>query len=346
MAEARAYSPVLDVIRIVAVTGVVAVHVIADAVRPDSPAAVLLLRSLLATAVPAFIMISGALNLSPAAMRHGTGSFLARRLRRLLPATVVWTALYLVLMSALPHGEPLTWRGAVEGILAASTAPHLYFLALILGLTLITPVLSSYVGESGRRAWWVGAIASAWACATMMQPVLTEGLLGEAVPTLQLSALTWFLPFIGYYALGRAALIAPPPRRWCWTLLALAVPVLTGLVAWTYSAPGTQDPLGRALQPTYTGPLVMLLSLALVVAVLGLGRSRQVGEQRRRRLRSLGSATFGVFLVHFALLVVLREVGFPQGSVGALLALTALVTVVSFALSLLARTVPGLRSIF
>src|SRR5690606_3922411 len=95
---AREYAPILDVIRIVAIIGVVTVHVIADHVDPDSPTAVLLLRSILAIAVPAFVMMSGALNLDPAAMRHGTGTFLGRRLRRLVPATIVWTAVY-VLMS-------------------------------------------------------------------------------------------------------------------------------------------------------------------------------------------------------------------------------------------------------
>ena len=92
----REYAPILDVIRVVAIIAVVAVHVIADHVSPDSPAAVLLLRSLLAVAVPAFVMMSGALNLDPAAMRHGTGAFLGRRLRRLVPATIVWTAVYVL----------------------------------------------------------------------------------------------------------------------------------------------------------------------------------------------------------------------------------------------------------
>ena len=111
----REYAPILDV---------VAVHVIADHVSPDSPAAVLLLRSLLAVAVPAFVMMSGALNLDPAAMRHGTGAFLGRRLRRLVPATIVWTAVY-VLASVLIAPAPLTGEDIVRGLLEASTFPHL-----------------------------------------------------------------------------------------------------------------------------------------------------------------------------------------------------------------------------
>src|SRR5699024_3347769 len=80
-AGGRRYSPLLDVVRIVAVAGVVTVHVIADHLDSGSTVAMHVLRSLLSTAVPAFIMISGALNLAPAAMRDGSARFLGRRLQ-------------------------------------------------------------------------------------------------------------------------------------------------------------------------------------------------------------------------------------------------------------------------
>ena len=69
----RRYAPVLDLIRILAVLGVVCVHVLADHLEPSSPIVLHMLRSLLSTAVPTFLMISGALNLAPAALRHGSG---------------------------------------------------------------------------------------------------------------------------------------------------------------------------------------------------------------------------------------------------------------------------------
>src|SRR5699024_5128162 len=124
----RRYSPLLDVIRIIAVIGVVSVHVIAEHLDADARVTMHVLRSLLATAVPAFIMISGALNLAPTAMRHGSARFLGRRLRRLLPATVVWTAFYVLVMTVLLSEEPVDWRQEVVDLLTASSYPHLYFL--------------------------------------------------------------------------------------------------------------------------------------------------------------------------------------------------------------------------
>ena len=341
----RRYSPLLDVIRILAVIAVIAVHVIADHLDSGSTVAMHVLRSLLSTAVPAFIMISGALNLAPAAMRHGSGRFLGRRLRRLVPATLVWTAFYAGVMGVLLAGEPLDWRQEVADLLTASSYPHLYFLPLILGLTAITPVIGAYVRDSGRRAWTCGAVAAGWALIVMAVPPLTAGLLQQPLVPLQMGILTYFLPFIGYYVLGRAAWAAPVRRRAAVLLLLVGVPVLTAATVWAYLSRTTDTPPGQVLLPTYVAPTVMLLSLALVVALMGLGRDWTVTARAERILRTVGDATFGVFLVHFAILVGLRELGYPEESVLTVTGLLVLVTLGAFAVSLLGKKVPGLRAI-
>ncbi|AXK45542.1 acyltransferase [Brachybacterium saurashtrense] len=341
---ARRYVPLLDVIRIVAIIGVVTVHVIADHVGPDSPLAVLLLRALLAVAVPAFVMISGVLNLDPAAMRDGTGSFLGRRLRRLLPATVVWTALY-VLLSVDLGVEPLLGEETVRGLLEASTFPHLYFLPLIIGLTVITPPLVGYLAEAPRRAWGAGAVAAVWAAAAIGLGPLTAGLFEEPITPLRLGALTFFLPYVGYYLLGRAAWTAAPTGRPILAALAALGTVMTAATVLAYRADWTQEPPGTVLLPTYSSPTVMAMSVAWMTLLLACGRSWQVGRRAQSWLRELGNASFGVFLLHFAVLLALRALGFPQATALDLLLLTAVVTAVSFALVVAGRRVPLVREI-
>lgn len=341
----RRYAPVLDLIRILAVLGVVCVHVLADHLEPSSPIVLHMLRSLLSTAVPTFLMISGALNLAPAALRHGSGRFLGRRLRRLLPATVVWTAFYLLVMNVLVPVGPVDWREQASLLVTAETYPHLYFLPLIIGLTLISPVLATYVGDSGRRAWVTGAVCALWALVVIALPFLTEGLLGEAVVPLPLGSMTYFLPYIGYYVLGRAAWAAPVSRRTSMLLLLIAVPALTAATTWAYRSPVTQTPPGQALLPTYLTPTVMLLALALVIAVMALGRGWRASAGMESALRTLGDATFGVFLAHFAILVALRGAGFPEGSLLAVLALIVVVAMLSTGFTLMGKRIPGLRTI-
>ncbi|GAA1489950.1 acyltransferase [Brachybacterium sacelli] len=341
----RRYSPLLDVIRIVAVLGVVCVHVIADHLDPGSGVAMYALRSLLATTVPAFIMISGALNLAPAAMRHGSARFLGRRLRRLVPATIVWTAFYVVVMGLGLAGEPLEWRQEAADLLTASSYPHLYFLPLILGLTVITPVIAAYIGDSGRRAWICGGVAAGWALVVMAVPTLSAGLLREPLVPLEMGILTYFLPFIGYYVLGRAAWTAPVGRRGALALLLVTAPAAAVATVWAYLSRTTDTPPGQVLLPTYVAPTVMLLSLALVIALMGLGRDWTARPRAERLLRTAGDATFGVFLVHFAILVALRELGWREDSVLSVCGLIALVALAAFAVTLLGKKLPGLRAI-
>ena len=340
----REYAPILDVIRIAAIIAVVAVHVIADHVSSDSPLAVLLLRALLAVAVPAFVMISGALNLDPAAMRDGTGAFLGRRLRRLVPATIVWTAVY-VLLSMQIAPEPLSGEDIAKGLLEASTFPHLYFLPLIIGLTVITPPLVDHLAVDPRRAWGVGAVAAVWGVAVVAVGPLTAGLMAEPVTPLQLGALTFFLPYAGYYVLGRAAWAAAPGRRGVLVALAVVGALMTAATVLAYAAPWAQQPPGSALLPTYVAPTVVGMSLCWVILLLAVGRTWRVGERAQRWLRELGNATFGVFLLHFVVLLLLRGTGLPQDSAGGLLLLAVIVAVASFALVLLGRRVPVVREL-
>lgn len=342
---ARPYSPVLDTIRITATVAVVAVHVLAPSVSQDSPTPLLALRSLLATAVPAFIMISGALNLSPRALRHGSPRFLGRRLRRLLPATIFWTAFYVLVMKVLVLPSPYPPIEIVTDLLTASSYAHLYFLPLIIGLTVITPVLTTYIGESGRRAWVCGTVAAVWSLLVIALPFASSGLLGTTVRTVDLSVLTYFLPYLGYYLLGRALWLAPPGRRLSTVLLVVAVPALIGVTCWAYGSDWTQSVPGQVFLPTYLSPPVVLLSLVLTSAVVGLAREWTVSARIGTRLRALGEATFGVYLMHLALLTPLQLLGVRGDSVLSAAGLILGITAVSFALTLGARRIPVLRDV-
>ncbi|MGO2535557.1 MAG: hypothetical protein ACTH8W_05270, partial [Brachybacterium tyrofermentans] len=95
----------------------------------------------------------------------------------------------------------------------------------------------------------------------------------------------------------------------------------------------------------YLTPTVMLLALALVIAVMALGRGWRASAGMESALRTLGDATFGVFLAHFAILVALRGAGFPEGSPLAVLALIVVVAMLSTGFTLMGKRIPGLRTI-
>ena len=344
----RPYLPVLDATRIGAVIGVVGIHLLATPVSEDElGTAWVALRMGLSVAVPIFLMMSGALTLTPAAHRDGPRAFLARRAVRIVPALIVWSAFYMLVVQRWSGAPPLTWGEMVDRVITGETYTHLYFLWAIAGLYLLAPVITAFLEQAGderaqgRRAWIVGLVACGWTAVVMAIPVLTTH---EPV---QQGTLTYLLLFLGYFTVGRAASAAPVQRSAGIVSLVLCIPLIA-LMTQIVSTP--EDQKGwwhELLAPSYVSPLLIACSVLMFLGLISLTGRWRVGPRPQRVLRSLGNATFGVFLVHFAVIVAATRLvpWFAAPQPAAILALWALVVVVSFAAALAGRAVPGLRLI-
>ncbi|MCT1557961.1 acyltransferase [Helcobacillus massiliensis] len=342
---ARPYIPFLDAMRVIAIIAVLGIHAIAPAYTADTvdwPTA--LLRSALGPAVPVFVMMSGALNLTEGAHRRGTAAFLRTRFLRLLPPALAWSALYMLVVQPLLWGTELTGKGLIRQAIRADAAPHLYFLWVVLGLSLLSPVLAPFVERSAGHAYALAAAGVAWTPLT----AVAAGLLDQADAPMDLlpgSILTFFLPYVGYYVLGYALVTHPPSRGIGWACAAL-FPLLVAVCAWEILHPGEAPPLlDSALVMSYFSPLLTAMSVVLFVAAASLGKSWRVGDGVRRILRPLAGASFGVYLVHMVFVAELRT-WFPALESEALspnLVVWALAVVLSFALMLVWIRIPGLR---
>ena len=351
----REYVPSLDVIRIVAILGVVAVHVVGGGVEEGSVGVgVVALDQAASAAVPVFLMMAGALNLHPAAHRQGPGVFWRKRAVRIVPALVVWSAFYMLVIGPIA-GADMSLGTAIDQVITGKTFTHLYFLWAIAGLYVIAPVVAPFLhareGEEGRRAWGLGLLACAWTALAFAVPYLTRqpSLTGlDEHRPIEPGSLTYWMAFAGYFVIGRAAIVAPVRRRAAILALSLT-PFAVVALTWLYEA-GRDDGGGllvRALRPDYSSPSVMVYALLLFLGVASLTGSWRVGPRTQVWLRTLGNATFGVFLVHVAVLVLLRQVPALEGYALWQMALVYLVTVpVSFAVSLVAQRVRGLRLVF
>lgn len=355
-AQQRTYLPYLDVTRILAVCGVVGIHVVSGGVSSgEVGTATVALDMALHAAVPIFFMMSGALTLDPAAHRHGPGRFLRRRAVRIVPALVVWSLFYVVVIQGIVLDEPVgSAAELMDLIVRGTTYTHLYFLFAIAGLYLIAPVLASFLaGDERRRAWILGLVASGWTVA-VVSIGQSGGFSEETGAPVTDGSLTFFLLYTGYFVLGRAILVTPLPR--VAGVLGLAmVPGLIALVTWLYIAqPDGPGPSGeapawvRALSPDYGSLPIVVYSVVLMIAITSLCAGWRVPTRVETPLRTLGTATFGIFLVHFAVLEVLRTAIPPlaEHEAGPMLLVWALTTALSTLIALIGQRVPGLRLIF
>lgn len=110
-------------------------------------------KSLALSCVPLFVMLSGALLLQPAKLNEPIRVFLKKRLSRIGLAFVFWSAIYLAWGFYVTQ-YPITLTNIGQGILYGLFSGSYYqfwFIYLIIGLYLITPVLRVIVANGSSR---------------------------------------------------------------------------------------------------------------------------------------------------------------------------------------------------
>lgn len=340
-------------LRVVAILGVVMIHTVgATAAGPGSTSTVdgwvaRVLDLGFIWAVPVFVMLSGALSLDPARWR-GSGVYLRRRVARLVPAVVFWHVVYVVYLSLARDGWWEGLRPTLAKVVQGQVAPHLYFFWIVLGLSLITPVLVPWIAGSGRREWVMAALVG------YAVPVLSTWPLGTDGGRIGLShtAWTWWLPYLGAYLMGWALRGVVLPRRWV-PACVVAVLLLVTQISWQWrnpSAPGWLEQwLGAhyySLPVAALSVLVLLLAQSLVRPGGALAALTALGVMRI--VDPLASATMGIFALHYLVLLVgldARLLGEPVASWPVLLLRFVVVATVTTALVLVLRRVPVLRSV-
>lgn len=341
----------LDVLRIGSICGVVAIHVfgymLGRAPRESRSwwTAVVLDVGWI-WVVPVFVMISGALILGSRMVSAQPGQFYRRRAGRLIPALIAWNLIYLIGVRLWMRGEDLSLQRTLQLLSDGSVFTHLYFLWLIAGLYAVAPVLAGFL-RGGGQARAMGAAAAFLASALLFYMLPGVLSLFGAVSPIRLNFLTHWMPYVGYFLAG----FALRNVRLSGKRLAMTAVATAGLIAgtiWHYGNKGEVRLLDAIFSVSYLGIGVAAAALGVFVVTLSLGMKLNIGRSGGT-LTELSHATFGVFLVHLVIFEAIR-LQIPEVAAGRsiwAMTLAYIVTLVgSFAVSMAARRIPVLRSIF
>lgn len=346
----RNYS--LDILRIVSICGVVAIHVFGWflGAAPKSHRLWWLAAAIdigFIWVVPVFVMISGALVLGSRQAVDQPLGFYKKRALRLVPALLAWNLIYLLGVRIWMRGEDLTGARILQLLFDGSVFTQLYFLWLILGLYAVAPLLATFLRGGGpRRAACFAIVVLALTVAAYTVPGLL-GLAGIKRP-ITLNFLTHWMPYVGYFLAGFAL------RNVRLNGLRLAgvaiVTLMLGIfTVWHYGHRGLAPVLDAVSPVSYLGAGVCLLSLGVFVTVQSAVEKLRPGALLGRTVVELSNASFGVFLVH---LVVFEAIRLQYESVNAGTSFAAIAAawgatvIISFGLSFLALRVPYIRRIF
>jgi len=288
-------------------------------------------------AVPLFVMLSGALLLDPR-RTEGPREFYARRLRRIAIPFVFWCLFYIAFRFAL-RPSAFSLGGMVSWLALGQPFYHMHYLFIIVGLYLFTPAFRAVVAQSGRGLL-ILATALMLGLASADLVLASFGVGGGGEP----NAASRFVPFIGYYFLGACL------REWVATRRGVAL-AWVGAVA---AAAAVTLGGGLVMNTRWEARLMFLYeplsppNILMTSCVFVLFQASCRGVDGRLVSRWLAPATLGIYLVHPAVIYLVRKVGltgmWPTPWVGIPLAAGA-VFLGSFAATALIQQVPWVRRI-
>lgn len=282
-------------LRIVAIYSVVTAHVAMGLTMPMRPFTAdwwlgCWLFYVAHAAIPIFVMISGALLLGNERQESAL-DFYKKRFYRVGIPLVFWTAVYLVVRQVL-DGEHLTAGSVAKLILTGDPYYHLWFLYMIAGLYLVTPVLRTFVRQSSRGDRLFVIVLILLLSNAYFQ---TDVLLWNN----RRSIFTMFIPFIGYYLCGYEL-----PRIDA-TKIPTGFPSLTVIVSAIYLAafaPAFLDRQGgvgvRYLFDFFSLPMVFFSIAIFWAAYLHDATAKPPEGVRKKALEWVASTTLGVYVLH------------------------------------------------
>lgn len=291
--------------------------------------------SIVRMCVPLFFMISGHLLLGK---QERLPAFFQKRVNKVVLPLLAWSIIYLAWRRFVEHSADFS-AYYLFSIALTPAYYHLWFLYAIAGIYLLVPILRVVAGSSDRTllAYYV----LVWLFAVSVIPI-GEELTGikSRIDLLSISGYSGYL-VLGY-CLGK--LTMTKSRAQVSAVIFFAAFTVTALG--TYWLTVNSDGKLRDYFYSYLSPNVIFMSAAFF-ALARLVLSENVALSRpsvNRLLKSLSSASFGIYLVHAMYLYVLVD-ALPVHPAFGVPATALLAFVLSYLTIIVIKRIPVLRHI-
>lgn len=240
--------------------------------------------------IPMFAMLSGAFLLDPKKSVRLRDIFL-RYILRVVIALIVWGVIY-----ALLDCKEFSWtqiKQALINVLWADSKYHLWFLFVMIGLYLVTPILRAFIrGASRGDLHWFFLLVFVFAvlvpAAEMLFPGKFSSLLLVWAGKLDIHLV---LGYVGYYVAGYYL------KNYTLNRVAEFFIYILGILGVAGGVWGVQKGVSSSILLDEFTPHVVFMTLAVFVLfryVLGISDERS----RRQRLGGVSRITFGIYLIH------------------------------------------------
>lgn len=285
----------LDLLRLIAILGVIVMHIkLSGNSMPQSRFGVTLYQGIWSSVtwcVPIFVMISGRLFLDPA--RDITLQKLCTKyIPRIATAFLFWSAIYQVYYSVL-GGQALNWKGILSQYLMGPY--HMWYLYMIVGLYAVTPILRKFSGDAAITKYFVILFFFA-ELLNEYGPYLPVigGTLAYAAEKINLNVV---LGMTGYYVLGWHLYRTELTKK---QEAAIYLAGLLALCFTIFAASNLPIPEGQNTEfyQQYLKPNVILESAALYTFFVKRVCKARFSERLAGWISLLAENCFGIYLIH------------------------------------------------
>lgn len=282
----------IDVLRILAAFAVVTIHVSSIYLAKDATVSNSfwwvsnIFNSLSRWSVPVFIMISGSLLINPKSFED-TNLFFKKRVKRILIPLVFWS-LFFIIFNIFITGF-FTINDTIGRLYIGEPYYHLWYLYLIVGIYIVTPVISLAYAKFTRKER-IKIIIGMFIAAAI------ESMWSKYFGQSNQFFLFKFLPYLGYFMIGKEIAASNTPFNKytyfvVWLLASSLIILLTGLFRYL-------DFKVITYFYDYLNPLVILQSLSFYLFIKKLMSNKNLSERLKDTLARLSMLSLGIYIIH------------------------------------------------
>ena len=296
-----------DILRIVSIFGVLVIHSISlfwrhIPIKTASWPVFACLDSVFRFAVPVFVMISGMFMLSPEKDR-GIKNLYSKNILHILTSFVFWSFLY-AMFNSIPTNPDVHFSIREFIFRITKGEYHLWFLFMIAGLYIVTPILRKIVNDKKLTEYFLAIwfVFCLFANFAKLIPYFGDTIF-EVLRKFKMSAA---IQYSGFYILGYYLNKYPLDKKfripvYILGFLSIAATALA-TVYFSFSAMNAQSQYLEYLLPT-----TLFSSCSIFNFVQHACEKRSFSEKKKQVIAALSKYSFGVYLCHIFVINTLKR---------------------------------------
>lgn len=282
----------LDYSRIVAIFSVILLHVSSALVNGNDIYSEIwwvgnLYNSIVTWCVPVFVMISGALLLSPD-KNEEVIVFYKKRLSRILLPIITWSLIFLFwhFFTSSLRGNQVTAIELLKSVATGRPHYHMWYLYMIIGLYVFTPYLRLIIKHASRENLLI--LTALTFFLAIINLIVDKFIKNNSTPFI-----FWFLPYIPYFILGH--LIRESNKKYSkpflWTTF-IASFITTSVGCYIIS-----KQYNLALG-SYFYEYLSITTIPMSISMMYLLKQKETFTHNKSVIKKISSLTFGIYLIH------------------------------------------------